>query len=65
MSRPKTLINEIDSFQSTRPGFAPLNLACEIHGTENRSLNLNKNLLGINAVIRSINNSAPKLNGHS
>jgi hypothetical protein len=35
------------------------------NGTENRSLNLNKNLLGINAVIRSINNSAPKLNGHS
>lgn len=34
------------------------------NATENRSLNLNKNLLGVNAVIRSINNSAPKLNGY-
>ena len=34
------------------------------NATENRSLNLNRNLLGVNAVIRSINNSTRKLNGY-
>ena len=31
-----------------------------VHSAENRTLNMNKNLSGINAVIRSINNSGPK-----
>ena len=33
--------------------------------TENRSLNMNRNIPGVNAVIRTINNSAPNLNGGS
>jgi hypothetical protein len=43
-------------------GFNRVNTGVNV--TENRNINLNRNLLGVNAVIRSINNSARKLNGH-